>query len=63
MEIRAQEIDRVGKSHLTIRANGRYLGTLWCLPDERDALLRLIGYGEDRCAHEQITFVHEARLK
>lgn len=45
MEIRAQQTDRVGKAFLTIRADGRYLGTLFCTEDERAVIVQLLQDG------------------
>lgn len=61
MEIRAEQTDRIGKAFLTMRANGRYLGTLFCSEEERDVLLDLLEYGAKGTQLHQ--FVTETREK
>lgn len=61
MEIRAQQTDRIGKAFLTMRANGRYLGTLFCSEEERDVLLDMLDYGAK--GTKQHEFVSETREK
>lgn len=59
MEIRAQEANRIAKTFLTIRADGRYLGTLFCLPDERDVIVSMLHFGGQALADDGDAFVHE----
>lgn len=67
MEIKIQElvkkIDSAAgrKSALTVRANGRYLGTLYCLENEAIILLALLSEGSE-CVHGA-TFALEVREK
>lgn len=63
MKIEAQEIDRIGKSFLTMRADGRYLGTLFCTEAERDVLIEMLEYGAGDLPDAPHTFAHTERLK
>lgn len=63
MEIKIQEMtDPSGRTRLTIRANGRYLGTLYCAFDERAVIVQMIQDGSQP-KFTRHTFALEVREK